>query len=128
MPCRPKQPTGRALFVLPGRNPGLLVDGNINLFRRPHVFEGYETYNGKRYPVFSSVRSVSFSTDEGETLIPTVIPWRGKWIIDKSRSASKAYDYYKRTKQQLGIFDSIAHANLYSDRLHRQQERIYAGC
>lgn len=129
MTCKPaKQPAGRLRYVLPGSNPGLLMDGNINLFKRPNVTVG----NGEH----ASVRSTSFeirasdmkppppagSPENLEVLMPTVVYERGKWRIVSER---QALAHYFRTGQQLGAFDNVAHANSYADRLHKQQARIY---
>ncbi len=110
MPCRPKhKPSGRARYVLPGPNPGLVKDGNLDLYSRPLV------KNGRNY---STVDSMSFSTDAGEVLCPTVV---GNKILSE-RAAER---HCLATKEQLGIFDSIRHANKYAERLHLQQARLY---
>lgn len=114
-PCRPvKVPAGRLRFVLPGPNPGLKVRGNINLFNRPSVYAGHGQY--------ASVHSTSWNVQGLEVLMPTVIFTGGKWRIVTDR---QALNYFLKTGRHLGMFDTVAHANSYADRLHRQQARIY---
>lgn len=115
MPCRPtKIPTGRLRFVLPGSNPGLLEDGNIDLWRRPFAHNG----DGS----ISTVKSTSWEVGGNEVLMPQVIRRAGRTMVVGPRAALAEFE---RTGQHLGIFNSIRNANVYSIRLHNQQARIY---
>lgn len=110
MPCRPTiKPAGVRRYVLPGPNAGLLVRGNIDLFRRPIV------RNGANY---STVFAMSFGTDQGEILVPRVF---GTSV----HSEPDAIRHFYRTGQHLGIFNNARNANRYALRLHRQQAQIY---
>lgn len=97
------------LYVLPGSNPGLLVRGNIDINNRPNV-------KNPRGGI-STVLTVSFSIEEGEVLVPRVVNGR---IV----SPRQAFLSFAKTHKHLGIFDTVAHANAYSVRLHRQQAAL----
>lgn len=89
---------------------GLLTPGNIDIMHRPrHV-----NADGS----VSTVRSMSFGTDRGEVLVPT-IGEDGRLMSD--RQARRQYD---RTGRHLGIFDNPEHADAYAQQLHQQQEAM----
>ncbi|WP_188394026.1 hypothetical protein [Mesorhizobium sp. SARCC-RB16n] len=90
----------------------MLEQGNIDLNARPIVKNADGSY--------STVRSMSFGDDGGrEILVPTVSP-DGKIMSD-----SAAADLYGNTGQNLGKFDTPAHANMYAEALHKAQDQHY---
>ena len=101
------------MYVLPGRQKGLVQRGNIDLNNRPEV-----PTPGAPAGTVSTVRTISIGTDRGEVLIPTVIRVNGKWTV---ASNQQAIDHYRRTGENLGVFKTVAAANAYSEALHNEQ-------
>lgn len=91
--------------------PGLIERGNIDLLSRPMVTNPDGSV--------STIRSLSFEEDGKEILIPTVSD-DGRLLSD-----NEAIDLYHQTGRHLGMFDSVAHADAYSQALHQQQEALY---
>jgi hypothetical protein len=91
--------------------PDLIETGNINLTNRPVVKNADGTW--------STVRSVYFETPQGVVVVPTV--------SDDGRimSNSEAWKRYQLTGKHLGIFGSTNAAELFSRKLHEEQERAY---
>lgn len=102
--------TAPAANALTGQIPGLIAPGNIDIHHRPVV----KNKDGS----ISTVRSMSFGTDEGEVLVPTVIG--GRVVSDR-----EAMEHYYRTGEHLGIFSTPDAATAYAKMLHEQQAKEY---
>lgn len=87
--------------------------GNIDLYNRPQVVNN----DGS----ISTVRSMSFNDGNNEILIPTVSQ-EGTIMNDND-----AINYFYKTGQYLGKFNTPEQANNYARRLHNQQDRYYNG-
>jgi hypothetical protein len=96
-----------------GPTPGLVEPGNIDLAKRPVVRNEDGTV--------STVRSMSFSEDGKEVLIPTVAADGSRILSDK-----EAIEQYHKTGQFLGKFDTPEHADAYAQRLHESQANYYS--
>lgn len=95
-----------------GPFPGMISQGNIDLNNRPKV----KNKDGS----ISTVRSMSFESQGKEVLVPTVV---GKKVV----SNRAAMQQYGKTGQNLGVFDTPAHADMYAKALHKSQEQYYMG-
>ena len=103
------QPVGNAMANW-GLGLGLLQPGNMdmNLSARPQV----PNSDGS----ISTVRSMSFGTDEGEVLVPTVSD-DGRIMSD-----DEAMQNYYRTGRHMGVFANPDLATAYADMIHRSHE------
>ena len=91
--------------------------GNIDLTDRN---TGLYDENGN----LMTVRSISFEEDGKEILVPTIVKDNGAW---RQLTDQEAIDWYHRTGEYLGKFDTVEEANAYADLLHEQQAEMYAG-
>ena len=89
--------------------------GNIDLLNRDTGL--YDTDGN-----LMTVRSMSFGEDGKEILIPTIVNDNGKW---KQLTDDEAIDWYHKTGEYLGKFNSVDEANSYAEKLHRDQENLY---
>ena len=89
--------------------------GNIDLYKRPQ----YVQPDGS----VSTVNSMSFGTEDGEVLVPTID--FDDYGQPRQLTADEAMDRYYRTGEYLGKFNTIEEADSYADLLHRQQESFY---
>lgn len=97
------QPTSRDQFS----------PGNIDLASRPRV----NNADGS----FSTLRSISIGTDQGEVLIPTIAP------DGRQMSEEEAIAEYRRSGKHLGIFRTPEEATDAAKAISEAQEAIAAG-
>ena len=92
-----------------GMAPGMSVQGNIDLSKRPVVING----DGAS---ISTLMSKGFTFEEGEkevhVLLPTISPEGKRWTDDE------AVEAYKKTGKHLGKFDSQGTSDSYAQTLH----------
>ena len=104
---RRKTPAGRDRTGI-----GQYGQGNIDLYaRKPYI-----NADGS----VSTVDSFSTNIDGKEVLLPSIID--GKRVTE-----DEAIAHYLETGENLGVFDDPDAADEYGQRLHEQQEMIYAG-
>lgn len=103
--------TDAAYPTAPSQISGLFQMGNINPYNRPNV--------KNRDGSVSTVRTMSYGTDAGETLVPTVSD-EGK--IMQSRDAMR---YWQQKGQNFGTFQTPEDADAYAQMLHEQQAAFY---
>ena len=89
-------------------------EGNIDLYDRPI----YRNEDGS----ISTVDSMSFNENGKEVLIPTIA--RDAQGNAVRLSEEQAIRRYQITGEHLGKFDSVAEANDYAERLHKEQEKM----
>jgi soluble lytic murein transglycosylase-like protein len=99
-------PTGGSPKVVPG----MIQPGNIDLTKRAVA----KNSDGS----ISTVRSMGVNIDGKEVLIPTVI--NGRLVSD-----DEAISHYKKTGENLGVFDSAKASDAYAEKLHEQQKKMY---
>ena len=69
-----------------------------------------------------TVKSMSFEEDGKEILVPTIVKKNGKWV---ELSDKEAIDWYHKTGEYLGKFNSVEEADKYAEQLHQQQAKMY---
>lgn len=99
------------MYTLNGDFPGMIQTGNIDIANRPTV----KLPDGR----IATVRSASFNIDGKEVLLPTVSK-DGKLWTDQ-----EAVDNYRKTGENLGVFNSPEAADRYAQALHEQQDEMY---
>lgn len=96
-----------------GSAPMIGMSGNIDLEQRPVVRNNDGTV--------STVRSMSFNEDGKEILIPTIT------ADGKPMTEQEAIDYYHKTGQNLGSFNTVDEANAAAERIHQSEaQRVNA--
>lgn len=103
---RPAEPPD---FALTGA-PGMKSPGNIEVWNRPVLRNPDGGY--------STTSSMSIGTDAGEVLIPTVV--NGKRL-----SEEEAIERYRKTGENLGMFDTPENADKFATDLHNAQATMY---
>jgi len=96
----------------PISNDSLVEPGNIDLNSRTKVKNSDGSY--------STVRTMTITTDKGAINIPTVIG-------DKVVSEKEAVDHFRRTGQHLGIYKNVEEATKAAEKLHDDQANLYDG-
>ncbi len=99
------------MYTLNGDFPGMIQTGNIDIANRPTV----KLPDGR----IATVRSASFNIDGKEVLLPAVSK-DGKLWTDQ-----EAVDNYRKTGENLGVFNSPEAADRYAQALHEQQDEMY---
>jgi len=88
----------------------VIEKGNIDLTNRPRI----ENLDGS----ISTVRSISINEDGKEILIPTI-----RSGLDKAMTNQEAIDWYHKTGEHLGKFNSVEEADKYAEQLHKEQSQ-----
>ena len=101
---------GSSMVRVPGRQPGLVESGNIDLLHRKIA--------PNKSGMYSTIRSISINDDGRIFLIPTVV--NGRVVSDQ-----KAIEHFQKTGEHLGRFASEAAANRYAEIAHNQGARFY---
>lgn len=110
-PTTTNAPKNEPMYTLNGDFPGMIQTGNIDIANRPTV----KLPDGR----IATVRSASFNIDGKEVLLPTVSK-DGKLWTDQ-----EAVDNYRKTGENLGVFNSPEAADRYAQALHEQQDEMY---
>jgi hypothetical protein len=93
-----------------GDTPTPIVEGTIDLSNRVRL----QNEDGS----FSTLETISISTDEGEVLIPTISP-DGRRLSDE-----EAIRLYETTGQHLGIFRTSREADVFAQNLSDQMAAL----
>lgn len=91
---------------------GLVTPGNIDLTQRVNPL----TWNPDGS--YSTLRSSSFGTDQGEVLVPTVV---NRQIVPDQQALAQ----YQQTGQHLGVFRSPDDADRYGQYIHQRLADLY---
>jgi hypothetical protein len=102
-----------AKMFMVGKPEGLIEAGNIDILSRPQV----KLPDGK----VATVHTMSFYDKKNgyEVLVPMISP------DGKMMSHDEARDFYKKTGQHLGKFETPDLATQYAHKLHEQQAEYY---
>lgn len=111
-PSTSPAPGPRTSFFLSPETTGLLAPGNINLRTLPVIHNPDGTV--------SIARTLSIAKNGRQYLIPTVSD-EGELLSDQD-----AITRFEQTGRHLGAFKTLQDATGYANRLHRQQEILYA--
>lgn len=95
----------------PQNVPGQIARGNVDLANRPKV----RNADGS----VSTVMSFSVGADDGAVLLPQVLP------NGTMPSIEEALKFGKKSRQNLGFFDSNDSADAYAEALHNEQAKQY---
>jgi metal-responsive CopG/Arc/MetJ family transcriptional regulator len=99
----------------------LLGGGAVGMTTSPTIKDAYDRKTLQNPDgTVSTASTIGIEEDGKEVLIPTV--------IDGVRYSNQdAIAYYKKTGEHFGKFDTAAHAEVYAEQLHNQQQRALAG-
>ena len=89
--------------------------GNIDLYNRPQ----YRNADGS----ISTVDSTSFNIQGKEVLLPSV--WMKDGKAYRSSDGDEILQHFYDTGEFLGVFDTVAAANSYAEKLHDAQDYYY---
>lgn len=102
---------------IPTRPPmGPVIPGNLDPWRRPIL----NNPDGS----ISTTRSMSFGTDKGETLVPTVVDDHNLMQFVRKNPYQQAMDHYNQTGQSFGSFGTPMAADAYAQYLHETQAKM----
>ena len=90
--------------------------GNIDLYNRPQYIQPDGSV--------STVNSMSINEDGVEVLIPTIA--YDNYGRPYQMTDQEAINHYHQTGEYLGKFNTPQEADAYAEKLHQQQERLYA--
>jgi metal-responsive CopG/Arc/MetJ family transcriptional regulator len=99
----------------------LLGGGAVGMTTAPTIKDAYDRKTLQNPDgTVSTASTIGIEEDGKEVVIPTV--------IDGVRYSNQdAIAYYKKTGEHFGKFDTAAHAEVYAEQLHNQQQRALAG-
>ena len=90
--------------------------GNIDLYNRPQYIQPDGSV--------STVNSMSINENGMEVLIPTIA--YDNYGRPYQMTDQEAINHYYQTGEYLGKFKTVQEADAYAEKLHQQQERLYA--
>jgi hypothetical protein len=90
--------------------------GNIDLYNRPQYIQPDGSV--------STVNSMSINDGGMEVLIPTIA--YDNYGRPYQMTDQEAINHYYQTGEYLGKFKTVQEADAYAEKLHQQQERLYA--
>jgi len=99
------------MYVIPGGHPGLIVPGNLDLWKRGVVINRDGSYS----TVKSTSWNVPVKLKGGVRHLEVLMPEAYGGAV---HSAREALNHFLSTGEHLGMFDNVPHAKVYADRLH----------